>query len=79
MTSTEKSIHRHSPSGLPSELRLNPTSGQAFFASNEVFGQWVVDVDVGLSQLATTEITRDERAATMWAAANGDSRNEMAT
>jgi hypothetical protein len=34
------------------------------------FGQWVADNL--LSQLGTVEITRDDRAAAMWAAANQD-------
>ena len=44
--------------------------GRGLFPSNELFGQWVIEA--GLSQLATKEISRDDRAAAMWAAANQD-------
>ena len=39
--------------------------GRALFPSDEQFGQWL-----RVSQLATDDINRDERAAAMWAAAN---------
>lgn len=44
--------------------------GRALFPSDEQFGQWVVAS--GLSQVATHEILRDDRAAAMWAAGNPD-------
>ena len=44
--------------------------GRGLFPSNELFGQWVIEA--GLSQLATKEISRDDRAAAMRAAANQD-------
>ena len=52
--------------------------GRALFPSNERFGQWVEQN--GLSQLETNGIfrpvSRDERAAAMWAAANADQFEE---
>ena len=48
--------------------------GRALFPSDEQFGRWVADN--GVSQLATVEVTRDERAAAMWAAGNPDQFQE---
>lgn len=48
--------------------------GRSLFPGDREFGQWV-ETNV-LSQVATAEITRDERAAAMWAAANADQFNE---
>jgi hypothetical protein len=45
------------------------------FPSDEQFGQWAAKV--GLSQVATHEVTRDERAAAMWAAKDLDRFNEV--
>lgn len=41
--------------------------GRRLHLSDREFGQWVKDM--ALSQLATREVTRDERVAAMWAAA----------
>lgn len=48
--------------------------GRALFPSNEQFGSWVVDN--GLSQVATKDISRDDRAAAMWASANPSELDE---
>lgn len=48
--------------------------GRSLFPGDREFGQWV-EANV-LSQLATAEVTRDERAAAMWAAANSDQFEE---
>ena len=44
--------------------------GRALFAGDAEFGKWVAENS--LSQLATAEVDRNERAAAMWAAANAD-------
>jgi len=48
--------------------------GRELFKSDEQFGQWCVEV--GLSQVGTHEVKRDDRAAAMWAAGNPDQFNE---
>ena len=48
--------------------------GRALFPGDREFGQWI-ESSV-LSQVATQEVTRDERAAAMWAAGNRDQFDE---
>ncbi|EDM70814.1 hypothetical protein RAZWK3B_15493 [Roseobacter sp. AzwK-3b] len=48
--------------------------GRALHDGDREFGQWV-EANV-LSQVATAEVTRDDRAAAMWAAANADEFEE---
>lgn len=48
--------------------------GRSLFPGDAEFGKWVADN--ALSQLATAEVDRNERAAAMWAAANLDQFEE---